>query len=141
MANEVEIVVTSKDKSAPGLRKARGEVDSLHKSVGKASSGFRAFGGFFQKTVGGIAAAGVVGFAAVTAEVVRSTKGWADHQAVARDTANTIKSTGGAAKVTAKEVGDLADAIELKTTKDGDAVQSGANMLLTFKDIRNEAGK
>jgi hypothetical protein len=139
--NEVEIVVTSKDKSAPGLRKARDEVDHLHRSVGRASVGFRAFGGFFRTAVSGIAAAGVVGFAAVTAEVIRSTKGWADHQAIARDTANTIKSTGGAAKVTAKEVGDLADAIEMKTTKDGDAIQTGANMLLTFKDIRNEAGK
>src|SRR6266536_1630009 len=141
LANEVEIVVTSKDRSAPGLKKARGEVDHLHRSVGRASVGFKAFGGFFRAAVGTIAAAGVVGFAAVTAEVVKSTKGWADHEAVARDTANTIRSTGGAAKVTAKEVGDLADAIEAKTTKDGDAVQSGANMLLTFKDIRNEAGK
>src|SRR6266536_1227743 len=141
LANEVEIVVTSKDRSAPGLKKARGEVDHLHRSVGRASVGFKAFGGFFRAAVGTIAAAGVVGFAAVTAEVVKSTKGWADHEAVARDTANTIRATGGAAKVTAKEVGDLADAIEAKTTKDGDAVQSGANMLLTFKDIRNEAGK
>lgn len=139
--NEVEIVVTSKDKSAPGLRKARDEVDHLHRSVGRASVGFRAFGGFFRTAVSGIAAAGVVGFAAVTAEVVRATKGWADHEAIARDTVSTIKSTGGAAKVTAKEVGDLADAIEAKTTKDGDAIQSGANMLLTFKDIRNETGK
>src|SRR6266496_1164879 len=141
LANEVEIVVTSKDRSAPGLKKARGEVDHLHRSVGRASVGFKAFGGFFRAGLGTIAAAGVVGFAAVTAEVVKSTKGWADHEAVARDTANTIRATGGAAKVTAKEVGDLADAIEAKTTKDGDAIQTGANMLLTFKNIRNEVGK
>ncbi len=133
--------MTSRDKSAPGLRKARDEVDHLHRSVGRASVGFRAFGGFFRAAVGVVAAAGVVGFAAVTAEVVRSTKGWADHKAIAADTANTIKSTGRAAKVTAAEVGDLADAIERKTTKDGDAIQTGANMLLTFTNIRNEAGR
>src|SRR6266536_255028 len=139
--NEVLIVVKSRDDSSGGLRKARGEVEHLHSSVGKASIGFRAFGGFFRSAVSGIVAAGVVGFAAVTAEVFRATKGWADHEAIARDTESTIKSTGGAAKVTAVEVGRLADAIEMKTTKDGDAIQSGANMLLTFKDIRNETGK
>ncbi len=139
--NEVEIVVTSKDKSAPGLRKARGEVEHLERSTHRASVGFKAFGGFFRSAVSTIAAAGVVGFAAVTAEVVRATKGWADHEAIARDTVSTIKSTGGAAKVTAQQVGDLADAIEMKTTKDGDAIQSGANMLLTFTNVRNEVGK
>src|SRR6266536_1998159 len=140
-ANEGEMVVTSTERFEKGLKKAGSEVERLHHSVGRASVGFKAFGGFFRAAVGGIAAAGVIGFAAVTAEVVRATKGWADHQAVARDTASTIKSTGGAAKVTAKEVGDLADAIEAKTTKDGDAIQTGANMLLTFKNIRNEVGK
>lgn len=52
-----------------------------------------------------------------------------------------IKSTGGVANVTAKQVGDLADAIASKTGVDDDAIQSGQNMLLTFKNIRNEAGK
>jgi len=138
--NEVLIVVKSKEQ-AGNFKKTKGDVEGLHRSVLKSSIGFKAFGGFFRSAVSTVTAAGVVGFAAVTAEVVKATKGWADHEAIVRDTANTIKSTGGAAKVTTAQVSDLADAIERKTTKDGDAVQSGLNMLLTFKDIRNEVGK
>jgi hypothetical protein len=139
-SNDVLIVVKSKEQ-AGSFRKTRGEVKGLHADVMRASVGFKAFGGFFRTAVTGIAAGGVAAFAAVGAEMFRATKGWADHKAVVRDTANTIKQTGGVAKVTTAQVSDLADAIERKTTKDGDAIQSGANMLLTFKGIRNEAGK
>jgi hypothetical protein len=52
-----------------------------------------------------------------------------------------LKSTGGAANVTAGAVSDLADALSLKTGIDDEAIQSGENLLLTFRDIRNEAGK
>jgi hypothetical protein len=60
---------------------------------------------------------------------------------IAAITAAAIKSTGGAAKVSAKQVGDLATAISNKTGKDDEAIQSGENLLLTFTNIRNEAGK
>jgi acid phosphatase family membrane protein YuiD len=52
-----------------------------------------------------------------------------------------ISSTGGAAKITADQVGDLATAISNKTGVDDEAIQSGANLLLTFTNVRNEAGK
>src|SRR5690606_34628428 len=52
-----------------------------------------------------------------------------------------IKSTGGAAKVSADQVGSLATAISNKSGMDDEAIQSGANLLLTFKNVRNEAGK
>jgi hypothetical protein len=48
---------------------------------------------------------------------------------------------GGAAHVTAAQVGDLATAISNKTGADDEAVQSGANMLLTFTAVRNEVGR
>lgn len=64
-----------------------------------------------------------------------------ESQKVGARTANVIKSTGGAAKITAKQVGALSTAISNKTGIDDEAIQSGANMLLTFKNIRNEAGK
>lgn len=56
-------------------------------------------------------------------------------------TANVLKTTGGAANVTRKEIEGLAAAIERKTGIDGDAVQAAENLLLTFTNIRNEAGK
>jgi phage-related protein/acid phosphatase family membrane protein YuiD len=64
-----------------------------------------------------------------------------ESQKVGNLTAQVIKSTGGAAQVTAAQVGKLSTAISNKTGIDDEAIQSGANMLLTFKNIRNEAGK
>ena len=59
---------------------------------------------------------------------------------VAAQTDAVLKSTGGAANVTAQQVSDLATAISNKSSIDDEAIQSGENMLLTFKNIRNEAG-
>lgn len=60
---------------------------------------------------------------------------------LAAQTGAVLKSTGGAAGVTATQVGKLADAIERKSMLDAEAVQDGQNLLLTFTNIRNEAGK
>jgi acid phosphatase family membrane protein YuiD len=62
-------------------------------------------------------------------------------QKVGAQTAAVLKSTGGAANVTAKQIGALATAISNKVGIDDEAIQSGANLLLTFKNVRNEAGK
>jgi phage-related protein len=56
-------------------------------------------------------------------------------------TANVNKTTGGIANVTAKQIEGLSTAISNKTAIDDEAIQTGANLLLTFKNIRNEAGK
>lgn len=64
-----------------------------------------------------------------------------ESQKVGRLTDQLIKQTGGSAKVTSKHVGDLASAISSKAGVDDEAVQSAANLLLTFKQVRNEAGK
>jgi murein DD-endopeptidase MepM/ murein hydrolase activator NlpD len=62
-------------------------------------------------------------------------------QKVGARTTNVIKTTGGAANVTAGQVGKLAEAISKKTGVDDEAVQAGSNVVLTFTKIRNEAGK
>lgn len=56
-------------------------------------------------------------------------------------TGAALKSTGGAAHVTMRHIQALSQAILNKSGIDDQAVQSGANMLLTFTNIRNEAGK
>jgi hypothetical protein len=60
---------------------------------------------------------------------------------VGRQTAAVIKSTGGAARISADQVGALSTAISNKIGVDDEAIQTGANLLLTFTNIRNEAGK
>lgn len=58
-----------------------------------------------------------------------------------RQTEAVIKSTGGAAHVSAAQVEELSTSISNQTGKSVESVQAGANMLLTFKNIRNESGK
>jgi len=60
---------------------------------------------------------------------------------VAAQTDAALKSTGGAAGVTAGEIDRLSTRIGNLAAVDNDAVQQGANLLLTFTNIRNEAGK
>jgi hypothetical protein len=60
---------------------------------------------------------------------------------VGRQTAAVIKATGGVAKVSAKDVDRLATALSNKVGVDDEIIASGANMLLTFKGVRNEVGK
>lgn len=98
------------------------------------------------KSVGKTAAVGLgVGLAAATAGLVAFGKSAVDEareaQKIGAQTEAVIKSTGSAANVTAKQVGDLANAISLKSGIDDEAIQSGENLLLTFTNIRNEAGK
>jgi hypothetical protein len=62
-------------------------------------------------------------------------------QKVAAQTAATLKATGGAANVSARDVERLAGSISKLSGIDDEAVQSGANLILTFKNVRNEAGK
>jgi hypothetical protein len=64
-----------------------------------------------------------------------------DSRRVGALTNQVIKSTGGAAKISAQQVGDLATAISNVTGADDEAVQSGENLLLTFTNVRNGVGK
>ncbi|NRQ51560.1 hypothetical protein [Aeromicrobium stalagmiti] len=52
-----------------------------------------------------------------------------------------IKSTGGIANVTAKDVDKLASSLSAKIGVDDEAIAAGQNMLLTFGRVRNEVGK
>lgn len=62
-------------------------------------------------------------------------------QKVSAQTDAIVKATGKAAGLTGKQVQQLADALSFKTGVDDEAIQSSMNMLLTFKQVRNEAGK
>jgi len=92
--------------------------------------------------VGGAAGTAAAGVGFLAYKVGKeSVVGYQEHMAVARQTKAVIKSTGGAANVSAKDIGSLSDSLERKTTMDGDAIQSGANMLATFTNVRNGVGK
>lgn len=127
----VSVVPSAKGFGKDLDRQVGGEVEKTGKSVGKR----------FGTAIKGGALALAGGAAALTGFLKGSLDEAREAQKVGGLTNAVIKSTGGAAKVTAKQVGDLAGALSSKTGIDDEVIQSGQNMLLTFKNIRNETGK
>lgn len=120
-------------------RMGRG-VANADRDVGRLRMGMGRLGGISASVATGIAGTGiaVVGAAAGFKELVGA---YQESYKIGQQTEAVIKSTGGAAKVTAEEVGDLATALSRKTGVDDEAIQAGENLLLTFKAVRNEVGQ
>lgn len=115
--------------------------DKVGKAAGDTESKFSKVGDGLAK-VGKAAAAGLaVGVGAGAVALGKFVADARESEKVTKLTEQIIKSTGGAAKVTAAQVGALSTSISNKTGMDDEAIQSGSNLLLTFKNIRNEAGK
>lgn len=64
-----------------------------------------------------------------------------ESQRVSKITESVVKSTGGAANLTADQVGDMATRLSNLTGVDDELIQSSQNVLLTFTNVRNEVGK
>jgi phage-related protein len=130
------------------LPSAKGFGSAVEKEMGGAgtragTTASKGFSGTFTKGIGKIAYSLGALFAVdkvkdfLTSAVAEAR----ESQKVSAITAQVIKSTGGAAQVSAKQVGNLATSISNKTGIDDEAIQSGANLLLTFRNIKDEAGK
>ncbi len=119
--NEVRVTVTGEDKTKPAFDSAKKGAHALSDTLGTG-----------LKVAGLAAAAGIgaLGFAAVNfvQEAMASQK-------VAAQTAAVLKSTGGAAGMTAQSVADLATSLSRFTPYDDEAIQSAENLLLTFTSI------
>jgi phage-related protein len=116
-------------------------VIAVRADTGSAEKDIKGFGskvgGSFKKSlIPATAALGIMGVVGKAA--------FANLQDGAKNAAQTeavLKSTGDASNVTAAHVDDLAMSLRRKAGVDDDVVHSGENMLLTFTNIRNEAGK
>jgi phage-related protein len=120
-------------------------MDKQAAAAGKRSGGLlsKGLGGALLVGAGplaGIALAGV-GVAKLTGYVTDSVKAVANWQALNAQSASAVKATGGAANVSAKQVNALAQSLEGQTSTQAESIQQGANLLLTFRGVRNEAGK
>lgn len=102
----------------------------------KAGSGFASGMGTAIKAVGAFVIGQQIGsfFKSAFSEAQESIK-------VGAQTVAVLKSQGGQAGITAKQVNDLANSLSKKAGIDDEVIQSGENMLLTFRNIRNESGK
>jgi hypothetical protein len=118
----IKAVITAEDKASKTLRDFGEEGNKLG-----------------QKLKAGLLIAGTaaVGFAAA------SIKAFTESQNVMAQTEAVLKSTGGVAGVSAKQVQDLANSLQNVTKFSDETIQQGQNLLLTFtkisKDIFPEA--
>lgn len=132
--SEVASAYVSLLPSAKGFgKKLDSEVSGDIKKSGK--KGGLSFGKLFAAGAG--LALGAKAFSFLGDSLAEATEA----SVVGARTENVIKKMGNAANISAGQVSNLAGAISAKTGIDDEAIQSGQNLLLTFGNIRNEAGK
>ncbi len=125
------------------------DTDGFERGMGRAGRSLDSAGGKMRSIAGGglkalgVGMLGVAGIAGggLVAGLTMGTRSLIEHEKANAQTAAVIKSTGGAANVAAKDVTKLADSLEKKTGVDDLAIQSGANLLLTFTNVQNGAKK
>jgi hypothetical protein len=100
------------------LNKVRGNFQNLGRNAAIAGAAVGAFG----------------------AAIAVSAKALARIESINAQTNAVLKSTGTTANGTAKDIENLAGSLEALTATEAETIQEGANLLLTFKNIRNEAG-
>lgn len=122
-----------------------GDASGAKKAFDQTERDAQSFGSKLKGHLSGAAVAVGVASVAAVAGVAYALKGAFDaaeeSAKISRETERVIKTTGGAAKVTADQVGDLAAKISNLTGVDDELIQAGENLLLTFTNVRNETGK
>lgn len=119
--SKLELIITADDKASGPL----GAIGRAMGGIGTIAKG---------ALIGGIGlAAGAIG--GLGAVLVSSTKDAMAAQEVQAQLAAVLKSTDGAAGVTAKAANKYADSLSKVTRFDDEAILSGENLLLTFTNI------
>lgn len=134
--------------SIDGAEKAKKDLADLKGKAGGGASGGGILGladGF--KTGLGAVTGFITGFTgfkiaedalgAVKDQLLDVLQAGMDQQKVMAQTAAVIKSTGGAAHISASQVGEYADSLAQLTGISDDQIQSTENLLLTFTDIKS----
>jgi hypothetical protein len=127
--------IFGEDKTASKTLKGVGR-EAGH--AGKAMHGIGVGAIALGSALGGLAAGGISALVGGFGDLLAGAR---DAAKITRLNEQVIKSTGGAANVTAGQIDDLSTALSNKTGIDDDAIKSSANLLLTFTNIRNEVGK
>jgi phage-related protein len=139
-AKNLEQALEHAGQGAKDAEKASGDLaEGLKKAEGAASTATETFKGMLAAEVAVRALEAAWEF--LTDAIGDAVHHLAEVDQLNAQTAAAIKSTGGAAGVSAQQIQDMANAIEKATGVEGEAVQRGANLLLTFTNIRDVAGK
>ena len=111
------------------------DVSGLTRKLGTATSSLGGFG----KMAGYVAGAAALGGLVATIKI--GVDEFMQAEKVTAQTNAVLKSTGSVANVTKRQVDQLGTSIMRKSGMDDEAVKSAENLLLTFTNVRNEAGK
>lgn len=118
--------------------RGRGDFSKLDRDLARATGRLSSSAHKIGRVVGlGLGLAGV----AVVKFGVDSVKSLARIERINTQTSAAIKSTGGAANVSAGHVEKLAGRLEDLTATEAETTQENENLLLTFTNIANRAGK
>jgi hypothetical protein len=129
-------------RNANVTRGMQRNIASAETAVGRYSRGMlaatAASTGFFR-AVSFASGAFLVG-ATIGATIGAAVNEFSKMTTIGQTTVRLIQATGGAANVTAQQVNTLATSTMKLTGVDDELVKQGANVLLTFRAIKNEAG-
>ena len=123
-----------------------GDSSSLERAFRRAGTEAQTFSHRLGSAVAGIAkttafaagTAAIGGLALVIHEGIKETK---ELQSVQAQTAAVLKSTGASANISAKQVRAMSLELSNLSGIDDETIQGGENLLLSFRNIRNEVGK
>lgn len=132
MARRIEVEIIG---NTAGLERAFGRTQT---ASGRLERSLRTLGRASLYAIGAGVGVGLVGVGLAAHSV---NKEFELTERATAQTAAVLKSTGGVANVTAKQVDGLSTSLMKKSGIDDQVIQSGENMLLTFRNIRNEQGK
>jgi hypothetical protein len=132
------------DKFSKPLGGAERALGGFEKKMGAVEASGRRMGQGISRAAGTIAkigiGAGVAGIAAIAVNVKAGVEALNELENVTVATNTVLKSTDGVAGQTADGIRKMSEGFEdLNATMDDKVIQSGANMLLTFTNVREKA--
>lgn len=131
MARAYQLKIIAKGDTSPAqraMKDLKGATGRLQKAIGIDFKRIARAGGLALGV--GLAASVKIGFDELK-----------ESQKVSAQTAAALKSTGGAANVTGKHIEAMGGRLQGVSGISDEVIRSGANMLLTFRNVANEAGK
>lgn len=145
---DLTFAIKAVNEARTTLRDVQNDLDGVTGKADSAAAGAGRFSGALGTVgavAGGFVAANVLagGFEKITGAIGESIAGYREQVQVSAQTDAVLKSTGGAAGLTADEILNLAGALKEQSLFADDAIQAGENLLLTFtgigKDVFPEA--
>lgn len=125
--------------------RTRDSVDRLGREADRSSRRVGGLDGALRKigkgvAFGGLAAAGA-GIALIGSNVATGLRSLGRIEMIGAQTDAALKSTGAVARVTRDSIDGLAGRLEALTATEAESTTQGANLLLTFTNIRNGVGE